>query len=136
MAKKRIVLTFPPSLVEKPLTYRLVKDFDLAINILHARIVPRESGRLVIELSNSSEENIDAGIRYLEEQGVNVEPLSKEIRWDEKECINCGACTAVCHSDALRMNPETWKLEFDKDKCIVCEMCVPACPLRIISVTF
>ena len=33
MAKKKIVLTFPPELTESALTYHLVKDFDLAINI-------------------------------------------------------------------------------------------------------
>ena len=30
MAKKRVVLTFPPELAEVPITYHLVKDYDLA----------------------------------------------------------------------------------------------------------
>lgn len=136
MAKKRVVLTFPPELVEKPITYRLVKDYDLAINILWARIVPKESGRLVVELSNSSEEKISQGLDYLAAQGVGIEPLSKEISWREEECIHCGACTAVCHSGALYMDKNEWKLRFDKDKCVVCELCVPACPMRVIEVAF
>ena len=136
MAKKRVVLTFPPELTEIPLTYHLVKEFDLAINILKAKITPGEEGKLVLELSNGSLEKIEEGIEYLEKHGVKIQPLSKEIVLDEEECIKCGACTAVCNSNALRMNPDTANLVFDRDRCIVCELCVPACPMRIIKVMF
>lgn len=69
MAKKRVVLTFPPELTEKPITYHLVKDFDLAINILRAKITPGEEGKLVLELSNGSEEMIKKGLDFLVQQG-------------------------------------------------------------------
>ena len=78
MAKKRVVLTFPPELTEKPLTYHLVKDFDLAINILRAKITPGEEGKLVLELSNGSEEMIEKGLDFLVKQG-GVEAVSREI---------------------------------------------------------
>jgi len=42
MKKTRIVLSFPPSNVEEPVTYRLIKDYDLVVNILRASI-DRES---------------------------------------------------------------------------------------------
>ncbi len=136
MAKKKVVLTFPPELSELPLTYHLVKDFDLAINILKAKITPGEEGKLVVELSNGAEEKILAGIDFLKKQGVLVEPVSKEILLDEEECIHCGSCTAVCHPKALSINPPEWKLKFDKELCIVCESCVKACPMQIIKVSF
>mgnify|MGYP001462353904 CR=1 FL=1 len=136
MAKRRVVLSFPPELTEIPLTYHLVKDYDLAINILKAKITPGEEGKLVLELSNGSPERIEAGIEFLEKQGVTIQPLSKEIVLDEEECINCGACTAVCTSGALELNPETAHLDFDRERCIVCELCVPACPMRVIKVMF
>ncbi|NLW48547.1 MAG: 4Fe-4S binding protein [Firmicutes bacterium] len=136
MAKKKIVLTFPPELTESPLTYHLVKDFDLAINILKAKITPGKEGKLVIELSNGAEENIQAGIDFLKDQGVFVEPVSKEIVFDEAKCIHCGSCTAVCHPRALNIAAPDWKLKFDKELCIVCESCVKACPMQIIKVTF
>lgn len=135
MAKKRVVLTFPPELTEKPLTYHLVKDFDLAINILKAKITPGEEGTLVVELSNGSPQKIDDGLDFLARHGVAIEPLSKRITLQEEECIHCGSCTAVCKSGALSLGEEN-RLVFDRDKCIVCELCVTACPMRIIKVTF
>lgn len=135
MFKKRVVLTFPPELTEKPLTYHLVKDYDLAINILKAKITPGEEGKLVVELSNGSEERITEGLEFLTGQGVRIEPLSKEISLEEEECIHCGACTAVCSSGALCLGEDD-RLLFDRERCIVCELCVTACPLGIIRVTF
>src|SRR5690554_1186237 len=136
MAKKRVVLSFPSELTEKPLTYHLVKDYDLEINILKAKITPGEEGKLVLELSNSSQEMIEKGLDFLVKQGVGVEAVSREISLAEEECIHCGACTAVCQSGALRIDSETARLFFDKEQCIVCELCVPACPLGIIKVLF
>jgi ferredoxin len=136
MPKKKIVLSFPPGLTEQPLTYHLVKNFDLAINILQARVTPGEAGKMVVELSNGTMENIEAGIDFLVEHGVSVESVSKEIILNEAECINCGSCTAVCRPEALTIKAPDWKLNFDKEKCIVCQMCVKACPMQIIKVSF
>lgn len=136
MPKKKLVLIFPSELTETPITYHLVKDFDLAVNILKAKITPGEEGKLVIELSNGSTENIEAGITYLKEQGVIVEPVSKEIVLNDTECIHCGSCTAVCQPNALTISEPDWQLKFDKEQCIVCEQCVKACPMQIIKVSF
>jgi Fe-S-cluster-containing hydrogenase component 2 len=46
--------------------------------------------------------------------------------------VNCGACTAVCTVDALRLNKDSI-LEFDNLKCIDCKLCVTACPVRAID---
>lgn len=135
MAKKKVILTFPAALSEKAITYRLVKDFDLAINILRARITPGETGRLVIEMANGSQAAIDQGIAYLQEQGVKVEQLSQEISLSDK-CVDCGACTAVCPTGALAIGAPDWKLHFDKEKCILCGVCVSACPMKAIKVVF
>lgn len=136
MIKKRIVLTFPAEIAEVPITYHLVKDFDLAINILKAKIIPGEEGKMVLEVSNGSEERILAGIEFLKKKGVLVEPVSKEISLNEEDCIHCGACTAVCQSGALALAPDTAELHFDREQCIVCELCVRACPIRAIKVAF
>lgn len=136
MVKKRVVLTFPPELAEVPITYHLVKDYDLSLNILKAKIVPGEEGKLVLELANGSEEKILAGIEFIQSQGVQVEPVSTEITLDEEECIHCGACTAVCQPKALALDPATAELRFDREQCIVCELCVKACPVRVIKVAF
>ena len=38
MARVRLRLTFPPELIQEPIVYRLVKDFDLVINIRRADV--------------------------------------------------------------------------------------------------
>ena len=34
MATKRLVLNFPANLIDQPLTYQLIKKYDLMVNIL------------------------------------------------------------------------------------------------------
>lgn len=136
MAKKRVILSFPAALTEEALTYHLVKDYDLVINILRAKITPGEEGRLVMELSNSTDEAIEEGLDYLRSHGVLVEELGHEINIDQDLCIDCGACTAVCVSRALTIGEPKWKLEFEKEKCILCELCVGSCPTGAIRVIF
>jgi L-aspartate semialdehyde sulfurtransferase ferredoxin len=40
MIKKRFILNFPPDSGDKPLSYHLVKDYDIRINILKAEVFP------------------------------------------------------------------------------------------------
>ncbi len=135
MAKRRLVLTFPPEVVERPVVATLVKEFDVLTNILRAQVHEGEIGRMLVELE-AEPENIKAAIRYLQEIRVVVEDAIKDIELNEESCIDCGACTAVCVPRALNISPPEWKLELNKERCILCGFCVDACPLRIISVRF
>jgi ABC-type methionine transport system ATPase subunit len=47
---KRIVLHFPKRMVDEPILYRLIKDYDLEFNILKASITLEEEGLMVVEL--------------------------------------------------------------------------------------
>ena len=131
--KTKILLTFPKHLTDQPITYKLIKDFDLQINILRASIDYNVEGKLLLEIMGS-EEMVRHGIQYLKEQGLKVEVYDQKVIRNQEECINCGACTAVCSVEALHFNKDTWELEFDEEKCLVCGLCVKACPLRIIEV--
>jgi len=135
VAKRRVVLTFPPEQVEKPVTYHLVKDFDLVTNIMRAEIEPPEIGRMLVELVGEKEA-IESGLGWLESQGVSVEDAARDIVLRAEECVHCGACTAVCLPDALTLDPETHELVFDKSRCTFCRNCVPACPLNLFSIAF
>lgn len=133
MVSKRIVLTFPHKLLDKPIVYKLVKDFDLVFNILQAKISPQEEGLLVLELTGKKE-NYAKGIKYLTDLGVNIQPLSKDVARDDDRCTHCGACVTVCPTEALYIDKSTMKVIFDSDKCIACELCVKACPPRAMVV--
>lgn len=135
MAKRRVVLTFPQEKVEKPVVYHLVKDFDLVTNILRAEIEPPEIGRMLVELSGDKAA-IEAGLKWLGESGLAVEDVARDIILEAEDCVNCGACTAVCIPDALTLDPKTKELVFDKDKCTYCRNCVNACPLALFSIAF
>ncbi len=133
MVSKRIVLTFPHKLVDKPIVYKLVKDFDLVFNILQAKITPQEEGLLVLELTGTKEHYAN-GIKHLTELGVNIQPLSQDVTRDDDCCTHCGACITICPTEALYMDKNTMKVVFDSDKCIACELCVKACPPRAMVV--
>jgi len=133
MVSKRIVLTFPHKLLDKPIVYKLVKEFDLIFNILQAKITPKEEGLMVLELKGTKE-NYAKGIKYLTELGVNIQPLSKDVTRNDERCTHCGACVTVCPTEALYIDKNTMKVIFDSEKCIACELCVKACPPRAMVV--
>lgn len=134
MKKIKVSLRYPASEITKPITYHLVKDFDLCINILHADIGLNKLGKLILDIEGE-EENIEKGLKFVEEQGIKCKLFSKSIIWQEDNCVHCGACTAVCPSGALQMDKSDWSLTFDKEKCLVCEFCVRACPLNVMCVS-
>lgn len=135
MAKRRLVLTFPPDLVDQPVTFTLVKDFDLMVNVLRARIQPNEEGRLVVELSGK-EKSIHTGIGYLKNAGVSIDPLAREIKWHETSCTHCSACIPQCPTNALSINRSSMMIAFNKTRCIACELCIPACPFSALEILF
>lgn len=135
MVSKRIVLTFPHKLLDEPIVYKLVKDFNLVFNILQAKITPKEEGIMVLELKGERE-NYAEGIKYLTSLGVKIQPLSQDVTRDEQRCTHCGACVAICPTEALYVDKKTMKVNFDADKCIACELCVKACPPRAMIVKF
>ena len=135
MVSKRIVLTFPHKLLDQPIAYKLVKDYNLMFNILQAKITPKEEGIMVLELSGKKEDYA-AGIKYLTNLGIKIQPLSKDVSRDDAKCTHCGACVTICPTGALYMDRETMKVIFDDEKCIACELCVRACPPRAMVVKF
>jgi ABC-type methionine transport system ATPase subunit len=77
MAKKAVKLTFPQALIREPVTFRMAKQFDILPNIRRARVT-ETAGEIVLELEGT-EENLQRGIEYLEEQGVQVTPVEGDI---------------------------------------------------------
>ena len=133
MNKVKLTLRFPPDLTGEPVTYKLIKEYNLIFNILNAEISPGKRGKLTIELIGE-QEDIERGIEYLVSCGISCKLFNKAIIWNEDKCVHCGACTAVCVANALSLSPETGELTFDKEKCLVCELCCKACPLGAIDV--
>jgi len=126
---RRLELTFPTDVLDKPVVYRLIRDFDLVFNILRASVTQEETGRMAIELTGSREV-IKKGVEYLRSAGVGVERIHQEVLWDEELCTQCTACTSVCPTKALPLDRKTFRMSFDGDKCIACGLCIRVCPYR------
>lgn len=135
MKRERIVLKFPHRLVDQPIVYKMVKDFDLEFNILKAYVTPREEGLLVLELKGE-DKKFEKALKYARSLGVTVQPLSKDIKRNEKICTHCGACVPICPTEALVIDPATRKVLFYGNKCIACELCIKACPPRAMELHF
>ncbi|MFH1058581.1 MAG: NIL domain-containing protein [Pseudomonadota bacterium] len=135
MATKKVVLNFPPRLIQEPVTYHLVRDYNLQVNILRALVRPREKGRMVLELKGAKAD-MDKAFEYIEQAGVQVDALVQELRYHPDRCVHCTACTAFCPTGALSVDPETRELVFDPAHCILCESCIPACGYNAIECQF
>jgi ferredoxin len=126
MAKKKFLLGFSPDIVNEAIVYRLVKDYDLKINILRAEV--RElGGRLLMEVEGKAA-NIKEAARYLNEAKVDVQELVTYVEKNEDRCTHCGMCISICPVEALTMDKTAWKVRYDSEKCIACGMCIDACP--------
>ncbi|HAM59871.1 MAG: hypothetical protein A2X51_11145 [Candidatus Rokubacteria bacterium GWC2_70_24] len=77
MARMRVRLTFPSELVQQPIIYRLVKDFDIVPNIRRAD-VRADHGWMVLELE-AAEDGLERGVAWLKTQGVTVDPIERDV---------------------------------------------------------
>lgn len=133
--KQRMVLRFPAESVDEPITYILIKEHDVMINILNADISHGKEGNLLIELSGEKESVVGA-MEYLKSKQVEISPVVKTILFKQAECIHCGACASVCFPGALDMDQDSRELGFLPEKCVACELCIKACPLQLFELNF
>jgi ferredoxin len=132
---KRIVLRFPKRLVDRPIVYKLVKDYDLEFNVLRANITQDAEGVMVVELKGD-QKNYDRGIKYLTGSGVVIQSLSQDVTRNKDRCTDCGACVSFCPADAFQLDPVNRTIKFDNEKCIGCAICIKACPPRAMELHF
>lgn len=131
MSPKKIVLRFNEDISVKPIVYRLVKDYDLVVNIVKADVNPEKEGTMVLEITGDQSLK---GLEYLRNIGVTVQDLTQEIIRNENKCTMCGACTAVCPTGALYMERTSMEVYFNGDNCIICQICTRVCPMKAMEV--
>jgi len=85
--KRRLCLSFPAHLTDQPVLYRLVRDFDLAMNILQARVLPDRSGLVILELQGP-EGAIGQGLAFLQQQGIEVAEQRNHLDRDPDVCAD------------------------------------------------
>lgn len=133
MYSRILILRFPAVAAQKPIVCYLTRDYNLTFNILNAAVLPRKEGVMVLELSGDKK-MFKEGVRFLKDQGIQVDYASQEVKRDRNKCTHCGACTAVCPTGALSIQRPKMTVRFNQKKCSVCELCVPACPTRAMEI--
>ena len=133
MHAEMLVLRFPREVVDQPIIFRLVKDYDLEFNLLKAAINPRQEGVMVMELRGHPK-NFRRGLKYLRDCKVKVERVARDVRRNEERCYQCGTCTAVCPTGALHIERPGMGVVFEPERCSACELCCPVCPAKAMEV--
>jgi ferredoxin len=132
---KKWVLQFPPSQVDKPIAYHLVKDFNLVINILQASAREEKESFMIVEVIGRKKD-IDNAFDFLETQDIEVVDMEKGISLNVNACIHCGLCVGLCPTKALTIDQKTHEVCFEKKDCIVCDLCLKYCPVAAIEMEF
>ncbi len=144
---KKVVLHFPKRMVDEPILFHLIKDFDLEFNILKASITPEAEGLMVVELKGEQTQ-YDHGVQYLLDRGVKIQALSRDVTRNEERCTSCGACVKTCPRHLIALVPKSGMVHVEcmnKDRgpeaknvcdkaCIACMICQKNCPSEAIKV--
>lgn len=77
MATKKVKLRYPEELIQEPVLFQMAKRYDVTPNIRRARVTDTV-GEIALELMGD-DDDLEEGIRYLEECGVDVEPLEGDL---------------------------------------------------------
>ena len=73
----RFWLMYPPKLIQKPLLWDLAQKFKVVTNVRQASITD-QIGLVCLELHGQRIE-IKKAVKWLEKQGVNVEPIEINV---------------------------------------------------------
>jgi len=77
MAKRQVMFTFPEELVKEPIIYHLGQQYRVVTNIRRADVTENR-GWVVLELEGEEKE-IEAGIAWVVQKGVRVDPVVGDI---------------------------------------------------------
>ncbi len=135
VTSKKISIRFPRHLVDRPIVYHLIKDYNLEVNILKATISSEKEGHMVLEL-HGERADFNKGIEYLTTTGLIIDTLSREVTRNETRCTDCGACVTICPAGSFSVDSVTREVTFDEEKCMVCGMCILSCPSRSMELHF
>jgi ferredoxin len=117
--EKVVILKFTKKTWNKPVIHGLSQNSNL--------------DAFAIMSLEGTEEEYQKGLEYLRSCNVIIEEVPENIRKDEDRCVHCGACTAVCPTDALFVDGPEKKVVLDREKCVACGNCVKVCTVQCIE---
>ena len=125
---KRVIMTFPKFITGQPIITKLIKEFDLEVNIYRARVAPNKEGYIAIDVTGE-ESLIADGLEYIQSLNVDINLTMNSLLWDKDRCTGCGNCVPHCPTGALHVKDNrSRQIDFCRDKCIECLSCIENCP--------
>jgi NAD-dependent dihydropyrimidine dehydrogenase PreA subunit len=125
----RILLRFSEENVEEPITSQVILELGIPMRIVTATINSL-GGDILVEVPKVHLKKI---VQAFKAKGVVVKfPKLIDVNYDQ--CIDCGACYALCPVNAISFKEDN-SVVFDENTCIgsPCGLCVDACPARAIT---
>ena len=77
MTRRRVYLTYPPSLVREPVVCEMYDRLRVRFNVRSAS-VSDEIGIIGLELEGESDA-IDAAVTFFRERGITVDPIELDV---------------------------------------------------------
>jgi hypothetical protein len=77
MIKRRLHVTFPEALVDRPMLYEVVKGYDVVPSIRRANVEAHE-GWVILEIAGEADQ-VDGAVAYLEGLGCTVNSMEGDI---------------------------------------------------------
>ena len=130
--KTKLRINFPQKLTNTPLTYQLIKEFDLKVNILKASIDFNHNGHILYEITGEKDQ-IEYTLQELKKLELTCELVDSTISIDKDICTDCGLCSSVCLAGALVIGEPDWELQFKTENCVGCNHCIEVCPSQAIK---
>ncbi len=124
----KLVVTFSRKRGRQPVIAQTVLDTGVLINVERAQIDSHE-GEALIEVPDEACELVRGRLEAL---GATVHALDRTIHYDREECVDCGACIAICPQEVFSYDPD-WRLAVDEGRCVLCGKCEQACPHGALS---
>jgi NAD-dependent dihydropyrimidine dehydrogenase PreA subunit len=119
----KLLVNFSRKKGKKPIIAQAVRDTGVLITVERA-IIDSSEGEALIDVPDDQCELVRDTMTGL---GATVRILEQRIRFNESECVDCGACISVCPQDVFSFGPD-WRLVISEERCILCGKCIPACP--------
>lgn len=136
MSPRKLLLQFPPEIVDEPLVYRLAKEHNLKVNIFRANIDPDKSGYMLLDVYGDPLD-IENGIALIKQLRITINERTSGLTWDKDKCTGCGACVVHCPTGALSIpDRASMMVTFDSEKCVECLNCIKHCPFGACSSVF
>jgi NAD-dependent dihydropyrimidine dehydrogenase PreA subunit len=124
----KLLVTFSRKKGKKPIIAQAVRDTGVLITVERA-IIDSSEGEALIDVPDDQCQVVRDKMTQL---GASVSILEHGVRFNESECVDCGACIGICPQEVFSFD-SGWKLRIEEERCILCGKCIPACPHGALS---